>query len=184
MKIGILLICILLVAGCGTTEKETKPETSTKEESTKEETVEEIPKTEPEGEQDPDPEPEQVEKVQVKIYHIDDQTEEYTFDTVELNEIEPQLIWKELQKVGILSETSVLNSFALNKENSEMAEMDIGSTTGDYIRTKGTTGEEQVLNCLISTYADAYKCNRIKITENGNVLETGHTILDGYIERK
>lgn len=173
MKIGILLICILLVAGCGTTEKETKPETSTKEE---------IPKTEPEGEQDPDPE--QVEKVQVKIYHIDDQTEEYTFDTVELNEIEPQLIWKELQKVGILSETSVLNSFALNKENSEMAEMDIGSTTGDYIRTKGTTGEEQVLNCLISTYADAYKCNRIKITENGNVLETGHTILDGYIERK
>lgn len=175
MKMGILLVCVLLVAGCGTTEKETKPETSTKEE-----TVEEIPKTEPEGEQNP----EKVEKVQVKIYHMDDQTEEYIFDTVELNETEPQLIWKELQKVGILSETSVLNSFALNKENSEMAEMDIGSTTGDYIRTKGTTGEEQVLNCLISTYADAYKCNRIKITENGNALETGHTILDGYIERK
>ena len=49
------------------------------------------------------------------------------------------------------------------------------------IRGMGTTGEEQILICIKKSFLETYGCERLKITENGQPLETGHTVIKGYM---
>ena len=45
----------------------------------------------------------------------------------------------------------------------------------------GTTGEIQIIGCIINTYLETYDCDGIKLTEEGKVLQTSHGAnYDGY----
>ena len=61
--------------------------------------------------------------------------------------------------------------FSLN-ESEKKIDLDFNKTTGDRIRSMGTTGESEILACIINTYLDAYECDGIKLTEEGEPLET------------
>lgn len=81
---------------------------------------------------------------------------------------------------GILSSECKMNSCAVDQEQKTI-DLDVDSGTGSYIRSMGTTGEEQILTCITRSFLKTYECERLKITENGQPLETGHTVIKGYM---
>ena len=89
-------------------------------------------------------------------------------------------IWKALQGNGILTEGCQLLSFKVNEET-HLIDLDFNAATGEYIRSMGTTGEIQIIGCIINTYLETYDCDGIKLTEEGKVLQTSHGAnYDGY----
>ena len=80
----------------------------------------------------------------------------------------------------VLNSECKMNSCNVDQEQKTI-DLDVDSGTGSYIRGMGTTGEEQILTCITKSFLKTYGCERLKITENGQPLETGHTVLEGYM---
>ena len=76
-----------------------------------------------------------------------------------------------------------LLSFEVNQEKRRI-DLDFNTALGDRIRSFGTTGETEILGCLINTYLDAYECDEIRLTEESAPLETSSGAdFDGYSGR-
>ena len=105
------------------------------------------------------------------VYYVDDKTGEVLTKAVETsNESD---VWKELQNTGVLTEDCQLISFEINEE-SESIILDFNDETGKWIRSMGTTGEIQIIGCIVNTFLDTYGCNEIQLTEEGNLLDSSH----------
>ena len=66
-------------------------------------------------------------------------------------------------------------------ESEKKIDLEFNKATGDRIRNMGTTGETEILACIINTYLDAYECDGIKLREEGEPLETSSGAnFDGY----
>lgn len=119
-------------------------------------------------------------KIQGKpgVYYVDDITGEIMGKTITVKT--EYDIWKALQGNGILTEGCQLLSFKVNEET-HLIDLDFNAATGEYIRSMGTTGEIQIIGCIINTYLETYDCDGIKLTEEGKVLQTSHGAnYDGY----
>ena len=116
----------------------------------------------------------------VKIYYIDDMGE---LASREADVEDEQAIWAEMKKDSVLAEECELLGFKVNEADKTL-DLDFNRATGDRIRSFGTAGETEILACLTNTYLDAYGCDRIRITEEGEALSTSHgAAVDGYMER-
>ena len=105
------------------------------------------------------------------VYYADDQTAEITWKDVEVsNEYE---VWEALKETGILTDDCELLSLKVNEDENTL-DLDFNSATGDRIRSMGTTGETEIIGCIINTYLETYSANGIKLTEEGQPLETSH----------
>lgn len=114
----------------------------------------------------------------VMVYYVDDQTAEVTGKSVEIQD--EYDIWNALIESGILTEECELLSLNVNEAEKKM-DLDFNSATGDRIRSMGTTGETQIIGCIINTYLEAYGCEGIRLTEEGQALVTSHGAnFDGY----
>lgn len=126
-------------------------------------------------------EEQQSEQREVAIYYIDDSTAELTSETVAITDEND--IWAALQEKGILTDECELLSFDVNEEEKEI-DLDFNSALGDRVRSFGTTGETEIIGCLVNTYLDAYDCDGIKLTEEGQAFETSSGAdFDGYTGR-
>ncbi|WP_072525291.1 GerMN domain-containing protein [Clostridium sp. Marseille-P3244] len=114
----------------------------------------------------------------VTLYYVDDQTAEVTGKSVEIqNERD---IWNALIENGILTEDCELLSLSIS-EGEKKIDLDFNAATGDRIRSMGTTGETQIIGCIVNTYLEAYGCDGIRLTEEGQPLQTSHGAnYDGY----
>lgn len=115
----------------------------------------------------------------LKIYYISD-SEEIECTEIRTNLLQATDIWSALMGEGILNSECKMNSCAVDQEQKTI-DLDVDSGTGSYIRSMGTTGEEQILTCITRSFLKTYECERLKITENGQPLETGHTVIKGYM---
>lgn len=182
---GIALLSVLLVSGCGKKdmdqigeEAETKPAVTQETESADEESdgqdTSDISETE---DTYSEAEPEE-EKREVKIYYIDDATAEPVTETVTIEDEND--IWSALQEKGILDDDCRLLDFDVDQKNRKI-DLDFNSALGNRIRSFGTTGETEIIGCLVNTYLDAYDCDGIRLTEEGAPLETSSGAnFDGY----
>lgn len=105
----------------------------------------------------------------IKIYYINEETG--SLQTKEAEILDEKDIWRHLQDTGIITEECQLLEFSLN-ESEKKIDLDFNKATGDRIRSMGITGESEILACIINTYLDAYECDGIKLTEEGEPLET------------
>lgn len=174
-----LLLCFLLsvglVAGCGKEEEE-QPQKPQVEELDKDDVLEE-PDEDSKEEQEDDVDVEVEEPRDITLYYADEQTGEMATKTISVRN--EQEIWKALQESGILTEDCALNSVKVDDEKDTM-ELDFNKATGDRVRSMGTTGEMQIVGSIVNTFLDAYDCDSVKLTEEGEVFASGHAIYDGY----
>ena len=173
----ITIMSLLLLSGCENKEIE----------------MDEPPKTEVNSSDNPDTELGGTDKdtegqneeseelmVDMTIYYVDMETAEITTRTIEWVPLNPETVWKCLQEEKLLTEKCGFNNFLYDKEN-ETIDIDVNQEFGNYIRSMGTTGESQIIECVTKSYLETYDCGKIKITEDGQVLQTGHAVLEGYI---
>ena len=106
---------------------------------------------------------------EVNIYFINEDTGNLETKVAEISD--EKAIWEQLQETGAITEECQLLSFSLN-ESEKKIDLEFNKATGDRIRNMGTTGETEILACIINTYLDAYECDGIKLAEEGEPLET------------
>lgn len=115
------------------------------------------------------------------VYFVDDASAEMTEENCMVQD--EYDIWNILQEKGVLSEDCKLLSLLVDEQNKKL-DLDFNRATGERIRSMGTTGETEIIGCLINTYLDAYDCDIIRLTEEGDSFETSHgAVFDGYEER-
>lgn len=190
MVLGLALLTVAALTSCAPQKDNTKEnvkveESNSQKESDKNKAETEGQKTETNSDQQPESGDSTVktETVKVNIYFPDPESGEMISKTVELESVDARAIWKELQQTGVVGEETEVLGVEVDEGNQSMI-LDLDSDFGEELRSMGTTGEKEILDSIVDTYLEAFQCNKIKITEQGGTLVSGHKEYGEYLERK
>lgn len=182
--LAVLCISAFVITGCGKEEKEDTVKVKTEDADNGKDIAadsgekEDVQTEVSSGETEADQSDTNSELRTVTLYYVDDQTAEVTGKSIEIRD--EYDIWTALKESGLLTEDCELLNLNVNEAEKKM-DLDFNSATGERIRSMGTTGETQIIGCIINTYLEAYGCEGIRLTEEGQVLQTSHGAnFDGY----
>ena len=163
-KIAVLTIAAALVfSGCGKISSEKKEsEVPAQTESESSETTEE----------------KQQEDSKAEIHFVDPETEEMVTEQIEADEIDETTIWNKLKEKEIVPKESNVNSLS---QEGKVLYLDVDDKFGEYFRGQGSTGESYIISSIVNSYLDTFEAEKIKITENGEVLTSSHTMYEDFL---
>ena len=180
-----MLLCLLLLAGCGHFAEVTAPQTPTNPPAT----TPAIPETEPTS-LPADPtiatteaptETVETEPVMLKftVYYPNENVDGLESIDMSSTTIDPDTLIQALIWLNVLPEDTKVNS--LTSEGLQL-NIDFNETFRDYLCTMGTSGEMVLIGSVVNTFLSAYQAESVMITANGEILESGHVIYDFPIE--
>ena len=118
------------------------------------------------------------------VYVGKDDATAFVFESVEIEELTPENIVNVLvQKSALSSDIQVLKCEEQTVDGVKSLDVDFNEAFGTYVCSMGTTGEYYTIGSVVNTFLDAYGCEKVKITVEGNALETGHAEYPGYMNR-
>lgn len=123
------------------------------------------------------------EQQKVNLYYVDSNDLKIVCKEVEIESELSDGIVLALIDEGILTEGCAVNYVKVDSPSKRMV-IDINKPFGDHIRSMGTAGEEEIIQCTARTFLDAYKCDEILVKEEGKELETGHRVIEEYLNYK
>lgn len=164
-RISAILLCCLLLVGCGnpatdSTQPDTTPATLPTEQT---DAPTDAPTEAP------------VATVTYQIYIPNDNADGFDIKTVETDRITADGILAELQAQGVLPETVIINAFG--SEGSQL-NIDFNQAFGDLICSMGTAGELMITGSVTNTFLNAFQAESLFFTVDGEILESGHVIYD------
>ena len=122
--------------------------------------------------------------VEIKVYVCNDDATAFVAESVKIDELTPENIVKVLIEKSVLSsDVQVLKCDKQTVDGVECLDVDFNEAFGAYVCSMGTTGEYYTIGSVVNTFLDAYGCEKVKITVEGNTLETGHAEYPGYMNR-
>ena len=163
-KIAFLLIFCLLLAGCAPSRpvEQAAPTTDTQEETTS-----------------------APAQMSVTLYLPNDNADGFVTREVTLPREAPGNITEQLIQMDALAEDileQLVQAGALPEGvrvlSMDNGALDLNSAFLSFLNTMGTSGEYVVMGSVVNTYLTAFGLDRITITVEGNVPETGHSIYD------
>lgn len=103
---------------------------------------------------------------------------------VQIASLSPEAVLGALVSKGALTADIAENSFTMNTVDGKASiELDLNNAFAAYVSNMGSTGEYYTVGALVNTFLDAYECEQIRITVDGEVLSTGHAEYPGYLSR-
>lgn len=121
---------------------------------------------------------------EITIYTSNDDATAFVAESVKTDELTPENIVNALvQKSVLSSDVRVLKCEEQTVDGVKSLDVDFNEAFGAYVCSKGTTGEYYTIGSIVNTFLDAYGCEKVKITVEGNTLETGHAEYPGYMNR-
>lgn len=121
---------------------------------------------------------------EITIYTSNDDATAFVSDSVKIDELTPENIVKVLIEKSVLpSDVQVLKCDKQTVDGVESLDVDFNEAFGAYVCSMGTTGEYYTIGSVVNTFLDAYGCEKVKITVEGNTLESGHAEYPGYMNR-
>lgn len=122
--------------------------------------------------------------IEIKVYVCNDDATAFVSESVKIDELTPENIVNALIEKSVLSsDVQVLKCDKQTVDGVESLEIDFNEAFGAYVCSMGTTGEYYTIGSIVNTFLDAYGCEKVKITVEGNTLETGHAEYPGYMNR-
>lgn len=120
--------------------------------------------------------------VEIQLYVSNDDATEFVSESVKIDELTPENIVNALVQKSVLpSDIQVLKCEEQIVDGVKSLDVDFNEAFGAYVCSMGTTGEYYTIGSVVNTFLDAYGCEKIKITVEGNTLETGHAEYPGYM---
>lgn len=189
----IFVVCMLVLAGCGKSEpektKEEKNQTEALEIENQEDNEEQI------GEEDDtedskaqESETEQQETVvsskTVMIYSPNEMADGFVTEEVETSEVTESWVVEQLIAQGVIpGNVQALSCAETQEDGVKSLNLDLNQAFSDFLQSLGSTGEYMVVGSVCNTFLDAYDCNQVQITVEGNALATGHAEYPGYMSQ-
>ena len=121
-----------------------------------------------------------AQKKEVTIYKIDQESGELITEVKECEELNERIIWKYLVEAKVVPEDSEALSMV---KDGEQLQLDVNRSFGEWLRSFGTAGEQEIMSCVVNTYLDAYGAQSITVTEEGQILNSGHMSYEEYMEK-
>lgn len=122
--------------------------------------------------------------VEIQLYVSNDDATEFVSESVKIDELTPENIVNALVQKSVLpSDIQVLKCEEQIVDGVKSLDVDFNEAFGTYVCSMGTTGEYYTIGSVVNTFLDAYGCEKVKITVEGNALETGHAEYPGYMNR-
>ena len=191
----LLLTLVFSLAACGRNSgdsQETSDSSDTQTEEQKEEEPEETEEPEAEEEQpsqdttDTDTQaPSQdpaAEAATITVYYSNADATAFESSEVQIASLSHEAVLEALVSQGALTADVAENSFTMSTvEGKASIELDLNSAFATYVSNMGSTGEYYTVGALVNTFLDAYECEQIRITVDGNALSTGHAEYPGYL---
>lgn len=193
----LLLTLVFSLAACGRNSgdsQETSDSSDTQTEEQKEEEPEETEEPEAEEEQPsqdttdtdtqtPSQEP-AAETATITVYYSNADSTAFESTEVQIASLSPEAVLEALVSQGALTADVAEDSFTMSTVDGKASiELDLNSAFATYVSNMGTTGEYYTVGALVNTFLDAYECEQIRITVDGNALSTGHAEYPGYLSR-
>lgn len=121
---------------------------------------------------------------EITVYMSNDDATAFVSESVKIDELTPENIVNALiEKAVLSSDVQVLKCDKQTVDGVESLDVDFNEAFGTYVSRMGTTGEYYTIGSVVNTFLDAYGCEQIKITVEGNTLETGHAEYPEYMNR-
>lgn len=119
---------------------------------------------------------------EITIYVSNEDATAFDTKTAELEQVTPELVLDELIENGVLTEGIEILDFQTSKvEGEDAIEIDFNDLFSQYLTGKGSTGEYYCLGSVCNTFLEAYDCEKVKVTVEGEELATGHNVYSGYM---
>lgn len=189
--ISMLVLCLTVtLTGCsGGGETQSEPKEPVQEETVEEETVQEdegVQSDASQGQKENEAKNEEatssdksaVEEGTVYFVNAEGNVEKKTVSATDMN---GEFLWSQLQEAGVISNEAQL--LAMNTDGQGQMELDVDEKFGEQLRSLGTAGEEELMHCVVNSFLDTFSCEKVRITENGDVLVSGHKEYGDYISR-
>ncbi|HJC33693.1 MAG TPA: GerMN domain-containing protein [Candidatus Mediterraneibacter excrementavium] len=188
---ALIATCGLLIPGCGKNDaiaEEPAQQTETADDEKNTETEEEPSVSEIDSEEKTEdregvnsepqtPVEEETSSRSVTVYYVDDLSGVVVGKAAEITD--EYDIWNALKENGILTDECELNSIRINDD--QTMDLDFNHATADRINSMGTTGETEIIGCIVNTYLDAYDCSGIRLLEEGKDFVSSHgAVFDKY----
>ena len=124
------------------------------------------------------------EPVNITIYYSNDDATGFASEEVQIPSLTPEEVLNALVDKGTMAADVRIRSFETTTvEEKTTIELDFSSEFSSYVSSMGSTGEYYVMGSVCNTFLDAYDCEQIKITVEGQVLSTGHAEYPGYMSK-
>ena len=107
----------------------------------------------------------------VLIYFGSSMGKELMTEEVELPRKTPEAIIGALRTKNIVSVDTKVNDFRLSEDGKQI-ELDLSSGFRDYLKTMQEGSEAVIMAALTNTFLDAYGAGELRVTINGDTLET------------
>lgn len=125
---------------------------------------------------------EKPEKLEMKVYYSSDDAEEILQKTVSVYRVDAETVWEQLVAEGVVVQDS--RPISCEKKEDGILVLDLDEVFGESLRKMGTAEESCVIRCITNTFLDAFKCEKLMITENGGLLCSGHREYDDYLVKR
>ncbi len=183
----LLLAMVFSLTACGTSSDDGQSSSGNSDSQTEDQKVDEEEEAE-EQEQDTDsqtPSQEPVaETATITVYYSNADATAFESSEVQVASLSPEAVLGALVSKGALTADIAENSFTMNTVDGKASiELDLNNAFAAYVSNMGSTGEYYTVGALVNTFLDAYECEQIRITVDGEVLSTGHAEYPGYLAR-
>lgn len=122
--------------------------------------------------------------IEINVYTSNNDATAFVSQSMKIDELTPDNIVNVLIEKSVLpSDVQVLKCDKQTVDGVESLDVDFNEAFGTYVCSMGTTGEYYTIGSVVNTFLDAYGCEKVKITVEGNTLETGHAEYPGYMNR-
>lgn len=185
--ISFIMIAVVISAGvtaCGKKSEGSKePEAPAVNEKVEDETTNKEPEKVEEPAETPVETPQnEAEESTLLVYSGNEDATGFKTQEIKLPEITPEAVLSELCKQGVLlSDISMLGFSQTENEGKKVIDLDLSAAFSTFLKTQGTSGEYIAIGSICNTYLEAYDCERIRITVEGETLATGHAEYPGYM---
>lgn len=113
------------------------------------------------------------------IYTPNANSDGFLVEIVHKNKRTANTVLKALQEKGVVPSNVQIRHFEKKQENGkQLLVLDVSKQFLSYINKMGTSQESLVMQGIANTYLIAFDANRIQITVNDKVIETGHMIYE------
>lgn len=121
-------------------------------------------------------------KNQVCVYYSNADTTAFETTYVKVDSFAPQSVLDALVLQGTLTADIDMISFYIHSvDGKDSIELDLNKAFVSYLSNMDTSAEYYVVGALSNTFLEAYNCDQIKITVEGNELSTSHAEYPGYL---
>lgn len=183
------LVAIMMLAACGkTTDSQDNSSDSTKqseniatnnkEEQSQSESVEESA-----DKQGGDAQSDSSQTgVNIKVYYSNSDASGFENEEVSIESLSSDEVLKALVGKGVLPvDVSLLSFKEFEKDGDKVLDIDFSEEFNTYIKTLGSSSEYYIVGSICNTFLDAYGCDKVHITVDGEIFATGHAEYPGYM---